>query len=344
MALNDTAKNAKRGVKSSDVAQDNPGKINPSGYRWMTLAVWFVAVLFLGLMGVVGCELFTSYRTPVAVSSTLQNANAAAPLIDSDIIKIGIFPRFSVLETTQAYHPLVTRLGQVLGKPVELVVPPDYHTFWQEAQRGDYALVHYNQYHYLKTHKDAGYEALVCNEELGRRTMAGVIFVRKDSGIEKVADLKGKKIIFGGDKTAMVAYIAPVGILRAHGLLQGSGYEVAFAKNPHAAIIHVGRRIVDAAGAGDVTISAKAVTSEIDVSELKILARSDEFIQLVWAVSPKMRPEERILIQQTMVELKNSEAGKAILKAAKVTDFYPVTDFDFNKVRYMVESAIGEAL
>lgn len=306
-------------------------------------------MVLLAIVAAIGFELYRSalHKPVTDLALTQENPVAAVvvPAGDSGIIKLGILPRFSAAETAKMYQPLVARLGQALGKSVELDVPIDFPSFWRQVQAGEYALVHYNQYHYLKSRKDAGYEPLVCNEEFGRRTMAGAIFVRKDSEINSLADLKGRKIIFGGDKTAMVAYIAPVALLKEHGLLPGSGYEEAFAKNPPAAVINVGKRIFDAAGAGDVVISAKAVADEINVSEIKILAKSDEFVQLVWAAHPnKLALSERKLVQRVMSGLKDTEEGKAILKAAKVTDFYSVNDVDFNKARQMVEFAIGEVL
>lgn len=316
---------------------------------WLLLLVGIVGVVFLAVVAAIGFEVYRGYLqgavTPVAQDAPITApAASAVPVADTSVVKLGILPRFSAAETAKMYQPLVARLSQALGKSVELDVPIDFPSFWRKVQAGEYVLVHYNQYHYLKSRKDSGYEPLICNEEFGRRTMAGAIFVRKDSEINSISDLKGRKIIFGGDKTAMAAYIAPVAILKEHGLLPGSGYEEAFAKNPPAAVINVGKRIFDAAGAGDVVIGVKAVAAEINVSEIKILAKSDEFVQLVWAAHPRLALSERKLVQRVMAGLKDTEEGKEILKAAKVSDFYPVNDVDFNKARQMVEFATGEVL
>ena len=47
-------------------------------------------------------------------------------------------------------------------------------------------------------------------------------------------------------------------------------------------------------------------------------------------------------LQQLMTGLVNSDAGKEILKAAKVNEFYAVTEADFDKVKEIVAFALGE--
>ena len=47
-------------------------------------------------------------------------------------------------------------------------------------------------------------------------------------------------------------------------------------------------------------------------------------------------------IQKLMTTLKDSENGKAILTAARVTDFYAVSDDDFTKVREITQFALDE--
>ncbi|MBN4079347.1 PhnD/SsuA/transferrin family substrate-binding protein, partial [Beggiatoa alba] len=47
-------------------------------------------------------------------------------------------------------------------------------------------------------------------------------------------------------------------------------------------------------------------------------------------------------IQDAMTGLASTDEGKAILKAAKVTGFYTVTDSDYAKVREITEYALGE--
>ena len=257
-------------------------------------------------------------------------------------VTLGVFPRRPVAVTHKAFKPLAEYLSQKLGEPVHLVIPKDFKAFWKGVEKKQFDVVHYNQYHYIKSHKDLGYRVIVSNEEFGNKQIAGALSVRKDSGIKSVNDLKGKTILFGGGKKAMGSYIAPTAILKTAGLTAGKDYKVKFAKNPPSAVIGVYNNAAEASGSGNVILKIKAVTKKIDANNMSILAESEAFTHLPWAVKDNMPDDKAKKLQNILVELKNSEAGKAILKAAKVTGFYAVTDADFTKVREITKFAIGE--
>lgn len=257
-------------------------------------------------------------------------------------LKMGVFPRRPAAVTHKAFKPLADKLSQVLGEKVVLVVAKDFPTFWKGVEAKQFDIVHYNQYHYIKSRKEQGYRVIVANEEFGGRQIAGALSVHKGNGINSVADLKGKTILFGGGKKAMGSYIAPTAVLKKAGLEAGKDYTVRFAKNPPSAVIGVFNKAADAAGSGNVILKAKGVKSKIDVSQMTILAESEAFTQLPWAVKGNMPADKAALIQSTMTSLKDSPDGEAILKSARVTNFFQVSDADYDKVRAITEFALGE--
>ena len=257
-------------------------------------------------------------------------------------LKMGVFPRRPVAVTHKAFRPLAEALSRQLGEKVVLIVPKDFKAFWKGVKSGQFDIVHYNQYHYLISHKKMGYKVVAVNEEFGSKMISGALTVRKDSGINSIQDLKGKTILFGGGKKAMGSYIAPTAMLKKAGLVAGKDYTVRFAKNPPSAVIAVYNKAADAAGSGNVILKTGGVKKKTNVAELKMLAQSEPFIHLVWAVKGSMDPAKAKKIQDFMVGLKNSANGKAVLKAAKVNAFHAATDADFAKVREIVKYALGE--
>lgn len=277
-----------------------------------------------------------------------SDQNKAAPTASSKpserpTLYMGIFPRRNVVTTKKAFRPLADYLSEKLDANVQMIVPLNFKLFWEGVQSGNYDLVHYNQYHYIVSHKKFGYDVLFANEEMGRNTISGALIVSKDSGIDSVAQLKGKRIVFGGGKKAMGSYIAPLAVLKQHDIYPQADFEVAFAKNPVVAVVKVGDGKYDAAGAGDVVLELKATRKRTNVDRLKILAKSEPFAHLPWAVKGDMPKEMAKKIQRIMTSLKDTEAGKAILKSARVTGFNAVTDKDYDKVREITHYAIGES-
>jgi phosphonate transport system substrate-binding protein len=275
-------------------------------------------------------------------STAIFTALSWLPSVVLADITMGVFPRRPAAVTAKAFQPLADHLSQALGEKVELVIPKDFKAFWKGVESKKFDLVHYNQYHYIKSHKELGYNVIATSEEFGSKQIAGALAVRKDSGVNTVADLKGKAILFGGGKKAMGSYIAPTAILKKAGLEAGKDYKVAFAKNPPSAVVGAFHKAADASGSGNVILKIKAVTKQIDTSEMKILAESEPFIHLSWAVKDGFPQDKTQKIQAAMAALINTDEGKKILKAAKVTSFHAASDADYAKVREITKFAIGE--
>lgn len=259
-------------------------------------------------------------------------------------LSMGVFPRRPAAVTVKAFKPLASELSEALGEKVTLNISKNFREFWKNVQEGKYDIVHYNQYHYVKSHAEQGYNAIVTNEEMGSNKIAGALAVRVDSGINTIEDLRGKTILFGGGKKAMGSYIAPTAVLKKNGLIEGKDYTAKFAKNPPSAVIGVYNKAADAAGSGNVILKVKGVTSKIDASQMKILAESESFTHLVWAVKKDMPAEKAEKITEFMTSLKASNKGKMVLKSAKVTGFDKADQNEFTKVREIIEFATGEKL
>ncbi len=272
----------------------------------------------------------------VTYLATAQTAPTQAELT------LGVFPRRSVMETHGLFTPLAARLSQEFGKKIILVIPKDFATFWEDVKAKKYDLVHLNQYHYIKSHKEFGYQVFAINEEQGAKTIRGQLMVRKDSGIRSITDLKSKTILFGGDPKAMVSYIAPTAILKKAGLIEGKDYTAKFAKNPPAALLAVYQQFADAAGIGDAMVPIENSAGKIDSSKLIALAVSEEFVHLAWATKDSLPEADRQKIQAIMTGLHKTPAGRKVLKACKVDNFHAATDADFAKVREITKFVLGE--
>jgi phosphonate transport system substrate-binding protein len=261
-------------------------------------------------------------------------ANAAEPLV------MGIFPRRDAAITAKLFLPLSRYLEQKLGVPVSMEMSPDFNAFPSNLKQRRYDLVHLNPFDYISAYDDLAYEALVQNEEFGEATIRGAIYVRKDSGIRQLTELKGKKILFGGGPRAMMSYIVPTYLLRQAGLTK-KDYEEVYAINPPNAVLATYLQHADAAGAGEVVRRLPVVTSKIDVRQLELIAVSRPLPHLPWAVRQEMPAELKQKLKRLLVDLKYSEEGRNILKQAQLSAFNPVTNKDYDPHRRIVEAVYG---
>jgi len=195
--------------------------------------------------------------------------------------------------------------------------------------------------HYVRSHKTLGYHVILKNEENNLSTIAAALFVRKDSGINKIMDLKGRKIVFGGGKTAMQSYITARYLLESGGLHEGD-YITTFAINPLRTIFAVYYQQAAAGGAGDIIPQLPRVRQEIDISEVTALATSPPMAHLPWAVKQNMDPKTTKHIQTILTGAANTKQGREALSAAQLTNLVIATDAEYNPHREIIRSVLGE--
>jgi phosphonate transport system substrate-binding protein len=268
----------------------------------------------------------------------------ATPANDGDepTLTLGVFPRQNPIQTARMFNGLAEHLGRELKMKVVLDTPKDFASFWEKVSQRKYDLVHLNQYHYVKAHKESHYDVILKNIEFNESTIAGAILVRADTRINKVADLKGKKIVFGGGPDAMQAYIVARYLLQQGGLNKGD-YEESFAVNPPNAIMSTFYKQSDAAGAGDKVLHLAVVKKQIDINEMKYLVTGTQLTHLPWAVKRELPAATRERIQTIMHGLASNEAGKAILKQLALDGFAIANDKEFDEHRHIIKSVLNEA-
>ena len=280
--------------------------------------------------------------TRIRIVSVLLAVILSHPILAfSDPFIVGIFPRQGAMVVHKQFGALEKYLNVALGRDVVLETAKDFDTFWENVRNQRYDLVHYNQYHYVKSHKEFGYEAILRNEELGKETMSSALAISVESGITDVAQLKGKKIVFGGGRSAMVAYIGVKQLLLDAGLKDGD-YAEEYSNNPPNAVLALYVGQADAAGTADSVFNVPAVAQKVQANKLRFLKVGIPLPHLPWAVKSSVDPATRAKLVDALAALDKSIDGKSILQEAGVSRFIRAKDSDYDACRDMIRSVTGE--
>ena len=255
-------------------------------------------------------------------------------------IVIGIFPRRAQKLTAKIFQPLADYLSQRLDRKVKLVTSKTFKEFWAGVKERRFDLVHLNQFHYVKSHKLYGYDVVLKNEEFGSDTVTPAIFVRKDSNINSLQELKNKSIIFG-PKMAMVSYVGNAYQLKQAGLKKND-YEKIVAINPLDGCIAMFKGESNACGAGMVLMKLPYVKKFIDFSKVKVLSKGNPFTHLTWAAKSNINPKLREDIQNILSELKRTEKGKKVLKQARLSNLKVSNDEEYDVHRIQIKAVSSE--
>lgn len=254
-----------------------------------------------------------------------------------DSLLLGIFPRRNAKVTFRMFKPMAEYLSVRTGKKVKIVTAKNFPVFWTNVMKSKYDIVHYNQLHYIESHKKLGYQVIAQNKEFAANDIRSALIVRKDSGINSIKDLKGKTVLFGGGKKAFVSYVVNA-VAMQHAGLTKSDYITQFAKNPPNAAIATYLKQVDAAGIGDVILKIPLLKQKgVDVSKLKIISLSNPLPHLPWAVNKSMNKKVKQLIQKAMLNLNDSPEGLAILKKAGMTGLRIADDNHYDSSRKIID-------
>ena len=145
-------------------------------------------------------------------------------------------------------------LEPYVGVPVKGFVTTDYGSSVETMRSGQTDLAFVDPLAFLMAHEQIGAKPLVLEVySTGKPTYYSCIWVRKDSGIKKPADLEGKVIAFA-DQVDMSGHLMPRDIFVRKGLLPADKLEgtffkqVYFAGGDEQAIRAVTNGFVDAAG------------------------------------------------------------------------------------------------
>lgn len=258
--------------------------------------------------------------------------------------RIGYMICNSENETLQRFLPFSKHLGDKLGVNFETVAI-DTINFTKEIDKLDFT--HTNSLLYVILNRFNGVEVVAAEQKgsLGHRSQ-GIILARKDSGLTKLADLKGKSMIFG-PMLAPTGYMAQVDIMQKEGL--DPEQDLAFYTIPNGSFKHekvIYGVLFGKYDAGSVPIDdleTMAADNRVDINEFVIIGRNEPIPYCNFGVTQKIdadlakRFKEAILsiTPEDTVEI-NGERVK-VLERALVDRYVPISDRDFDIVREMAK-------
>jgi len=132
----------------------------------------------------------------------------------------GHYPSETPTQLVHMFQPLMDYLSQATGYAVELRVAPSYATGLQWIAKGEVDLFRSGPNNYLqlnRIHGEGKFPVIAREIQGGKSSFRGAIVVRKDSSIQTLADLKGKRFAFG-DRTSTLGSVVPRGMLKEAGV------------------------------------------------------------------------------------------------------------------------------
>ncbi len=273
-----------------------------------------------------------------------NNSNSNNSLLkDKDKLLFAVSDVPGLEELKRDYGPFRSALEEVLETKIEFFPVDSLVEATTALQLGLVDLVHVGPSEYTIVRARTNATPIVA---LTRPNYLSIIAVRKDSGIESLAELKGKKIELG--EVGMTAnYIGPIKLLIDAGLNPQSDIKVVNSKDSQLKALKNGD--VDAWGRGLHRYKIALQKEGISESDYLILAKGTQLPHDVFIASSKLEPilvdeiRERMLknqdrLLQAILSVPVPTSLNSKFKGATLTR---ANDSDYDMIRE-VYKAMGE--
>ena len=295
-------------------------------FKMKKMVVLLCCCLALGLGG---CDPAPSQEAP--------QTNAKEPPI-----LIGLIPEHNIFKQLERYEPLAEYLGQKIGRKIELKVLTRYGNIVDNFVANGLDAAFLGSFTYTLAHAKLGVRIIArpVNND-GVSSYHGLIFVRKDSGIKGIKEMRGKVFAFV-DKATTAGYILPLGYFKENGIEDYKSYfkETYFTGTHEDAIKDVIDGKADV-GAAKNTVFERMIAEERRVAEnLTVLEKSPDVPENGLAVSRTMDPTLAENIKSVLLTMHNDPKGLITLKKFGINGFIETTDQDYAAI-YKYSQEIG---
>lgn len=225
-------------------------------------------------------------------------------------IKFGVLSIAPPARIFAKWQPFADHMSRVTGYSIELVVPRGFKKMKRAVVDRELDIFYINSHVFYRLKQEGHAVGLAQMKNIaGGVTSKSEIFVRRDSGIKSVDQLKGKLAFVS--PMAAGGYLAPRAFLYKKGLYEGEKIKEVFTKNLSNSIHGV--LLKDYRASTMCGVNFKLMSRKIETGELFVLGVSDEFPEPLLAARPDINQDFKAKFTKHVLSLPNSEAGKELL-------------------------------
>jgi len=256
-------------------------------------------------------------------------------------ILIGILPEMNVFKQKQRFKLLGEHLSKKTGLQVEFTILSRYGNIVERFSTEKMDGAFFGSFTGALAIKRLGVVPLVRPVNLdGTSTYHGFLFVRKDGGIRKAADMKNKRMAFV-DKATTAGYLFPLAYLKENGIKDPEHFfrETLYTGSHDAAINAVLNRQADVGAAKhSIYERVRELDPRVD-RELLILAESPRVPSNGLLVRSSLPEAIKSKLKSVLLGLHTDPDGKVVLMQFGALKFIETTASDYLPVFEMAKKS-----
>jgi phosphonate transport system substrate-binding protein len=273
----------------------------------------------------------------VSLATALAFATAPLQAQTADALRLAFIPQENPEKLLGDVEVITAWLSDQLGIPVEGVVTFDHAAAVEALRNGDADISFMGALPFVLAEDQIGAVPLLSEVYRGTPSYSGRIFVRRDSGIETLADLRGRDIAFA-DPISESGYLYPLDLFAREGLISGADDAQNFFGNSffaggyQQAMQAMANGLVDAAGASQY---ADLFLTPGQQSEIMVLGESEQIPSHTVIARPGLDADLQARFVEVMLSLNNPENSALLAYLYGPDGYVPADPAAFEGVREM---------
>jgi phosphonate transport system substrate-binding protein len=240
------------------------------------------------------------------------------------VLRVTTIPEEAATEQIRKFGPLTKYLERTVGMKVDFVPVNDYPAAVEALVNKQVELVWFGGFTYVQAQIRSGGKIIPIAQREEDTSFRSVFITQTNSGIKRLADLKGKQVSFGSQSSTS-GHLMPRSFLLEAGIDPDKDFKrVAYSGAHDATIAAVVNGRVDAA-ALDITVWRKFVSeNKVDTTRVDVFYTTPPYFNYNWSVHADMSAPLREKITAALLNLNmNNPEGKEILTLNRATKYIP---------------------
>ncbi|MBI5508332.1 MAG: phosphate/phosphite/phosphonate ABC transporter substrate-binding protein [Deltaproteobacteria bacterium] len=229
-------------------------------------------------------------------------------------------------EESAVFSLLGRYLADALGRPVEFVAAKSYDEATRMLSSGKADVALFGAVAYVKARRQGQVRAILRSIRNHRPTYDGVVIVKRGSGIESLADLKGHSFAWV-DPFSGAGYLYPRILLKGAGIVPDRDLKATFVGSH--------KQVVQKVASGEVDAGACFAGAEemlTDPSAVVAIGRTEPVPGEPVVVRPGLGSELVKKLRSALMEMATVEAAAPFFRFAEIDGFVPAVDADYDRV------------
>jgi phosphonate transport system substrate-binding protein len=243
-------------------------------------------------------------------------------------------------ELFKASELFAAELGKKVGVPIKVYMPTDYLGVVEALRNrtADMAFVH--PAGYVFSSREAKAQIVAVDVWHGKTSYTSRIFVRKDSGVKTLEELRGKTIAFV-DPGSTSGYVYPMILLMKKGLVKGRDpktffKDAMFAGTHEAALLALLNGSVDAVASFDLA-PEQYLKDKARSDRLTYVAETDPIPEAGMCVREGLDPALVKKLTDALMSFNAPEYRPILRDFYGIDGFAPAKDSDYDPVREAID-------